>query len=304
MTILVDGDSRIIIQGITGYNGRNAAGRMLEGGTPLVGGVTPGRGGAQVRGLPVFESCAEAVRAAGANASFVSVPAPFLLDACLEAIDAGIKVLSVYTEGAAITDSIQIAAHARARGVVVLGPNSAGCVSPGLANLSDLNDANLDSGRVGIVSKSGTLTYEVIDGLRRQGLGESTVVCLGGDPVTGSDHGSILRRFEADLGTDAVVLIGEIGGGSELAAAKMVAGMAKPVVAFIAGRAAPPGKRMGHAGALLRGGRETTDESAAAKIAALAEAGATVAESIVEVAPLVRERLPVEAPHLEQIRVE
>ena len=165
MAILLDASSRIVIQGITGYNGRNTAGRMLEAGTPLVGGVTPGRGGQEVRGLPVFDSCAEAVAALGADASFVSVPAPFVRDACIEAVDAGIRLLAVYTEGVTLIDAIRIIAHAKRRGVTLLGPNSAGCVSPGGANLSDLNDAYLDEGRVGIVSKSGTLTYEVIDGL-------------------------------------------------------------------------------------------------------------------------------------------
>lgn len=283
MAILVDHSSRIIIQGITGYNGRNVAGRMLAGGTPLVGGITPGRRGQTVQGLPVFDSCREAVAELGANASFVSVPAPFVLDACRDAIEAGIRMLTIYTEGVALADAIRIAAHARERGAVVLGPNSAGCVSPGLANLSDLNDVNLDPGHVGIVSKSGTLAYEVIDGLRREGLGESTVVCLGGDAVTGSDQRDMLKRFEADPGTHVVVLLGEIGGRSELDAAEFVAGMKTPVVAFVAGRHAPLGKRMGHAGALL--GR--ADESVPFKSAVLERSGAVVAETIIDVAPLV-----------------
>ncbi len=284
MAILVDAGSRIIIQGITGHNGRNTAGRMLEAGTPLVGGVTPGRGGETVAGLPVFDGCAEAVAALDANASFVSVPARFVLDAAREAVEAGIGLLCVYTEGVAVADAVRLIAHARARGAVVLGPNSAGCVSPGLANLSDLNDAYLDPGRVGIVSKSGTLTYEVIDGLRKEGLGVSTVVCLGGDPVIGTGHRDILARFEADPETDAVALLGEIGGRSEIDAAEIVGDMQTPVVALVVGRSAPPGKRMGHAGALLGG----DDESAPAKSAALERAGAIVAEGIIEVAPLVR----------------
>ena len=283
MAILVDRHSRIIIQGITGYNGRNAAGRMLEGGTPLVGGVTPGRGGQEVHGVPVFGSCAEAVRECNANASFVSVPPPFVLDACREAIEAGVKLLAIYTEGVAVADAIRVAAHAQEAGAVVLGPNSAGCVSPGQANLSDLNDANLDPGRVGIVSKSGTLTYEVIDGLRQLALGESSVVCLGGDPVTGASHSDILARFEDDPDTHVIVLIGEIGGRSELMAAEFLPGMKTPVVAFIAGRHAPPGRRMGHAGALL--GR--AEENAPGKRAALERAGAIIADSILDVAPLV-----------------
>jgi succinyl-CoA synthetase alpha subunit len=287
MAILLDADSRIIIQGITGYNGRNTAGRMLEAGTPLVGGVTPGRGGQEVHGLPVFDGCAEAVEALGATASFVSVPAPFVRDACVDAVDAGIGLLTLYTEGVATTDAMCVVAHARRAGATLLGPNSAGCVSPGLANLSDLNDAYLDPGRVGIVSKSGTLTYEVIDGLRRLGLGQRTVVCLGGDPLVGTSHRDILERFEADPGTDAVILIGEIGGRSEIEAAGFVAQMKTPVVAYVAGRHAPPGKRMGHAGALVG----SDEENVSGKTAALREAGARIAGRFTDIAATTREAL-------------
>lgn len=287
MSILLDASARIIIQGITGVNGRNAAARMLEGNSPLVGGVTPGRAGENVHGLSVYGSCREAVERAGANASFVSVPAARTLEACLDAMGAGIRLLAVYTEGVPVADAVQLAAHARRHGATVLGPNSAGCVSPGLANLSDLNDANLDPGRVGIVSKSGTLTYEVIDGLRRLGLGESTIVCLGGDAVLGTDHRAVLELFEADRETECVVLIGEVGGGSELAAADFIREMRTPVVAYIAGRHAPAGKRMGHAGALLA----RAGEAAAAKIARLERAGARIARQVVDVPALVREAL-------------
>ncbi len=287
MAILVGRESRVIVQGITGYNGRNTAGRMLESGTRLVGGVTPGRGGQQVHGLPVYDSCAEAVARLGANASFVSVPAPFVLDACREAIEAGIELLCVYTEGVAVADSIRIVAHARRHGATVLGPNSAGCVSPGLANVSDLNDAYIPTGRVGIVSKSGTLTYEAIDSLAREGLGISTVVCLGGDPVTGTGHREVLERFDADPETDAMVLLGEIGGRSELDAAEIIGALGKPVVAVIVGRAAPPGKRMGHAGAMLG----ADDENAPGKTAALAAAGAVIAGGITTVGRAVRRAL-------------
>jgi succinyl-CoA synthetase alpha subunit len=284
MAILVDERSRVIIQGITGYNGRNIAGRMLEGRTPLVGGVTPGRGGDRVLGLPVLDSCYQAVEELGANASFISVPAAFALEACEEAVDAGIRVLVVYTEGVPIRDAIRMAAYARAREAVLIGPNAAGCVSPGLANLSDLNDVNLDPGRVGIVSKSGTLACEIVDGLRQAGMGESTVVCLGGDAVTATSHCDVLERFERDPNTEAVILLGEIGGRSELLAASCVARMSKPVVAFIAGRSAPPGKRMGHAGALLG----SSAESAAAKTTALRDAGAVIATSITDVVGRIR----------------
>jgi succinyl-CoA synthetase alpha subunit len=285
VAILVDDRSRIIIQGITGYNGRNVAGRMLEGGTPLVGGVTPGRGGERVQDLPIFDTCHDAVVAVGANATFISVPGPFALEACQEAIAAGIRMLVVYSEGVPIADAIMMAAYARARGATLLGPNAAGCVSPGLANLSDLNDANLDPGDVGIVSKSGTLAGEAIDELRGAGMGQSTVVCLGGDAVTATGHRDVLERFEADPGTDMVVLLGEIGGRSEMLAAAYVSEMSKPVVAYVAGRSAPRGKRMGHAGALL-GNDE--DESAEAKIVTLREAGAVIASAILGIGEVCR----------------
>ncbi|MGH9346806.1 MAG: succinate--CoA ligase subunit alpha [Vicinamibacterales bacterium] len=279
MAILAGAQSRIVIQGITGYNGRNIAGRMLQGRSPLVGGVTPGRRGAQVLGLPVVDSCYEAVEELGANATFVSVPAPMAREACEEAIEAGLRLLVVYTEGVPIADAIQMAAFARARGAVLLGPNAAGCVSPGLANVSDMNDANLDPGSVGIVSKSGTLACEVVDCLRAVGLGESTVVCLGGDAVTATSHRDILQRFEADPETHCVVLVGEVGGRSELIAAELVALMRTPVVAYIAGRSAPPGRRMGHAGALLG----SHEEAAVSKIVAMRQAGAHIVDDITQI---------------------
>jgi succinyl-CoA synthetase alpha subunit len=272
MAILVDGGSRIIVQGITGQTGRNLAGRLVEEGSPLVGGVSPSRAGAEIAGRPVFASCYDAVREVGADASFLSVPARGALDAALEAIDAGIRTLVVYAEGVPVRDAMRMAAYARSRGARLIGPNAAGCVSPGKANLSDLNGRMVSPGPVGIVSKSGTLTYEVIDDLNRRGLGQSTVVCLGGDAVTGMTQRDALKLFEADDETRAIVLIGEIGGRSELAAAAVIETMSKPVVAYLAGRHAPPGKRMGHAGALMAGPME----SVAHKEAALRDAGAVV----------------------------
>ncbi len=273
MGILLDSDSRLIIQGITGPVGRNAAGRMRGAGTPLVGGVTPGRGGQTVEGVPVFDSCYEAVAEVGATGSLVLVPAPFCLDACLEAIDAGLRLVSVYTDNVPLADAIRIRSAALARGTVVLGPNSAGTVSPGVANLSDLNDDFLVPGTVGIVAKSGAITYEVADLIRAEGLGVSSVVCLGGDPVLCTGYREVLERFRADPGTEAVVLIGEIGGGLELLAADVIRDMGKPVIAHVLGRHAPPGKRMGHAGALVGRG-----DDARAKGARLGEAGAVVVE--------------------------
>lgn len=279
MAILVDQRTRIVIQGITGHTGRNIAAKMLAEDSPLVGGVAPGRGGQTVGALPVFHTCYEAVRQIGANASFLSVPAARALDAALEAIDAGIRTIVVYAEGVPVLDAMRMRAYARVRGAYLLGPNAAGCISPGQANLSDLNATFLRPGPVGIASKSGTLTYEIIDDLNRFGLGQSSVVCLGGDPVIGMSHRDSLELFENDPQTRAVVLIGEIGGRSELDAAEFVAGMTKPVVAYIAGRHAPPGKRMGHAGALLG----AVEENAPAKRRALEQAGAVTVDNLMQV---------------------
>lgn len=287
MAILVDRHSRIIIQGITGRNGRNLAGRLVEEGSPLIGGVAPGRAGTEVAGYPVFASCYEAVAETGANASFLSVPATAVLDAALEAIDAGIRTLVVYTEGVPVVDAMRMAAYARSRGARLIGPNAAGCISPGEANLSDLNASFLTRGRVGIVSKSGTLTYEVIDDLNRHGLGQSSVVCLGGDPVIGTSHRDVLQLFEDDPDTDAVVLIGEIGGRSELQAAEFIARSSKPAVAYLAGRHAPARKRMGHAGALMGG----PEENVPAKEVALRSAGARVVHSLLEIGEITRQLL-------------
>lgn len=276
MAILVDAHSRIIIQGITGSNGRNMAARLIREGSPLVGGVSPGRAGTEVAGRPVFASCHEAVRETGADASFLSVPAQAALEAALEAIDAGIRTLVVYAEGVPIGDAIHMAAYARHRGVHLIGPNAAGCVSPGGANLSDLDASSLTPGNVGIVSKSGTLACEVIVDLHRHGPGLTSVVCLGGDPVTGLRHADVLTLFEKDPRTEAIVLVGELGGRSEHEAAERLDGITKPVIAYIAGRHAPPGKRMGHAGALMG----APDENVPAKMQALERAGATVVEGL------------------------
>jgi succinyl-CoA synthetase alpha subunit len=283
MSILIDRTSRVIVQGVTGAIGRSIASRMMEAGTAIVSGVTPGKGGETMGPLPIFDCCHDAVERTGANASFMAVPPGAVLDACFEAIDAGIRTIVIYCEGVPVVDAVRITRFARDRGATVIGPNAAGCISPGQANLSDLADANIDHGRVGIVSKSGTLTYEVADGLRRHGLGVSTLVCLGGDPVIGTGHADILRLFEADPDTDIVVLLGEIGGRSELAAADVLRTMTKPSVAFIAGRYAPPGRRMGHAGAIATSPAEDWSN----KTRSLAAAGAVVVEQLTEVAAAV-----------------
>lgn len=283
MAILVDKSSRILIQGITGPTGRSYAERMLADGTPLVGGVAPGRAGQVVAGVPVFDSMEDAVAATGADAALGAVRSSLAMGAALEAIAAGIKTLVVYTENVPLHDAIRMRAFARASGARMLGPNSAGVISPGLANLADLNANNLKPGRIGIVSKSGTLTYEVIDDLQACDYGESSVVCLGGDPVLGTTYVDILPLFDADTDTDLVVLIGEPGGRLEYDAIEVLRGMRKPVVAYIAAQNAPPEKRMGHAGAIYDRG----DTTAAAKLAAFRAAGCEAVGRVTEVAAAV-----------------
>jgi succinyl-CoA synthetase alpha subunit len=287
LSILVDKTSRILIQGITGSTGRIYAERMIANGTPLVGGVAPGRRGQVVAGVPVFDNMEEAVAVTGADAALSAVRSSLALGAALEALAAGIKTLVVYTENVPLHDAIRMRAYARAKGARLLGPNSAGVISPGKANLADLNDANVRPGRIGIVSKSGTLTYEVIDDLQARGFGESSVVCLGGDPVIGTVYADVLPLFEADDETDLVVLIGEPGGRLEYEAIETLRGMATPVVAYIAAVNAPPEKRMGHAGAIYDRG----DTSARAKIAAFRDAGCEAVGRVTEVAAAVERAL-------------
>ena len=284
---MIGSDDRVIVQGITGAVGSTFARRLEADGTVVVGGVTPGRSGQTVAGLPVLDTVYQARAELGATASFVTVPPAHVKDAVLEAIDAGMPLIVVYTELTPIRDALEMCRYARSRGAVLLGPNSAGCISPGRANLSDLSASNLRPGRVGIVSKSGTMTYEAIDAIQREGQGESTVVCLGGDPVVGTPYTDILERFDGDAGTDAVVLLGEIGGQAEIRAAERVARMGKPVIAYVAGRWAPQGKRMGHAGAIVERGNDT----AAAKIEVLRGSGAIIAEQITQVGTLVARAL-------------
>jgi succinyl-CoA synthetase alpha subunit len=267
------------VQGITGKVGVGFAQRLLLDASPVVGGVTPGKGGTRVAQLPVFDTVYEAKSELGATASLITVPPMRVRDAVIEAVDAGIRLLVVYTENTPIHDAIEACEYARRHGVTLLGPNSAGCISPRSANLSDLSDSNLNPGGVGVVSKSGTMTYEAIDGLQRAGLGVSTVVCLGGDPVIGTHYAEVLERFEDDSRTSAVVMLGEIGGQAEIRAAGMIANMSTPVIAYIAGRWAPRQKRMGHAGAIVQRGTDT----AAAKIETLRAAGAHIANQVTHI---------------------
>jgi succinyl-CoA synthetase alpha subunit len=284
MSVLVDSRSRILVQGITGQTGRLFAEKMVAGGTPLVGGVTPGKGGSVVAGVPVFDSMREAVQATGANAVLCCIVPAFVLDGMYEVVDAGIPLAVLYIENIPVHDAIRMRAYAEARGTRLLGPNSAGAVSPGRANLSDLNDANLRPGRIGIVSKSGTLTYEVIDELHRHGLGESTVVCLGGDRVIGTDYVDVLRLFEDDPETDLVVLVGEPGGGLEYPAAATAATMRTPVVAYITGQASPQDARMGHAGAVVGEDERSRPQT---KMKAFSDAGLAVARRVTDIGALV-----------------
>jgi succinyl-CoA synthetase alpha subunit len=288
MSILVGAHSRVLVQGITGQTGRLFAEKMVAGGTPLVGGVTPGKGGSVVAGVPVFDSMREAVDATGADAVLCCIAPAFVLDGMYEVVDAGIPLAVLYIENIPVHDAIRMCAYAKARGTRLLGPNSAGAVSPGRANVSDLNDANLRPGRIGIVSKSGTLTYEVIDELHRHGLGESTVVCLGGDRVIGTDYVDVLRLFEADPDTDLVVLVGEPGGGLEYPAAAYAATMRTPVVAYITGQASPQDARMGHAGAVVGEDERSRPQH---KMQAFATAGRVVAERVTDIGAVVARTL-------------
>ncbi len=261
---------------------------MLDYGTQIVAGVTPGKGGTQVHGIPVYDTVEEAVKKHGADASIIFVPAPFAADAALEATDSELKTIVIITEHIPVKDAIIVMASAKQHGATVIGPNTPGIITPGECKLGVMPAHVFKPGVVGIVSRSGTLTYEIAAGISAKGLGQSTCVGLGGDPVVGLSFVEVLRMFEVDERTEAVALIGEIGGNLEELAAEFVSreGYSKPVVAFVAGRTAPPGKRMGHAGAIIMGGAGT----AQSKIEAFGEAGVAVAEKPGDVARLLAER--------------
>ena len=277
MSILVDKNTRLLVQGITGNEGTFHARQMIEYGTQVVAGVTPGKGGQwAVDGqVPVFDTVKDAVETKGANVSVIYVPARFAPDAILEAADAGLPLIVCITEGIPTQDMIRVRAYLDQKGSRLIGPNSPGLITPGEAKVGIMPGQIHKPGPVGVVSRSGTLTYEVVYALTLQGMGQSTCVGIGGDPVNGSNFIDILALFESDPLTEQVVLIGEIGGNDEEQAAQFIATrMSKPVVAFIAGRTAPPGKRMGHAGAIIQGG----SGMAVDKIAALEAVGVRVAE--------------------------
>ena len=286
MTVLVDAATRVVVQGITGHQGTVHARAMREFGTHVVAGVTPGKGGSEVEGVPVFDSVREAVGKAGANASCLFVPAPFAKDALLEAVDAGIRLCVLVTEHIPFHDMLVMYHYARAKGTRIIGPNCPGIAAPGASKVGIIPNVVFRPGHVGVISRSGTLTYEIVNGIKEHGLGQSTCIGLGGDPIVGTSFVDALPLFERDPETELLVLVGEIGGTAEEEAAEMIAeSFSKPVVAYIAGRSAPPGKRMGHAGAIISRGRGT----AASKVAALEKAGARVARFPYEVSEIVAE---------------
>jgi len=288
VSIFIDRATRLCVQGITGRDGSFHARGMMEYGTNVVAGCTPGRGGTTVEGVPIFDSVAEAVESAGANASITFVPARFATDAILEAAEAGVALIVAVTEGVPTLDAVRIYHRLGDLGARMIGPNCPGIISPGKSKVGIMPGWIHSQGPVGVVSRSGTLTYEVVDQLRIAGLGQSSVVGIGGDPIIGTSFIDCLRAFEDDAETRAVVLIGEIGGTDEEEAAEFVRGeMSKPVVGFIAGRSAPPGKRMGHAGAIIAGGKGTAEE----KIEALKAADIPVAERPSDIPELVANAL-------------
>jgi len=286
MAILVDTDTRLVVQGLTGSEGRFHGLRNRSHGTQVVAGVTPGKGGQDVEGIPVFDTVASTVAATGANTSLIFVPAAFAADAMYEAIDAGIPTIVCITEGVPAHEMLRLYAYVRARGVTLVGPNCPGALSPGKANVGIIPAEIFREGAVGLVSRSGTLTYQIGHELTQLGLGNSTIVGIGGDPVVGSSFVEILARFEADPQTTHVVMVGEIGGDEEEKAAAFIESeMSKPVVAYIAGFTAPPGKTMGHAGAIISGSSGT----AQGKKEALEARGIRVGTTPTETAEIVAE---------------
>jgi len=284
MAIWADENIRLLVQGITGHQGQFHTKAMMEFGTKIVAGVTPGKGGQQVHGVPVYDSVEEAMEREP-NASIVFVPAPFAKDAVIEALDAGIKLVVVITENIPFHDTMQFVHYAKYRGARVIGPNCPGIASPGKTKIGILPNVIFKEGNIGVASRSGTLTYEIVNALSQAGFGQSTCVGLGGDPIIGSTFIDALKAFEDDEETKAIVLVGEIGGTAEEEAAEYIASnITKPVYAYIAGRTAPPGKRMGHAGAIISGGKGTAES----KIKAFEEAGVKVARFPHEIAELIK----------------
>ena len=289
MSIFIDDSTKLVVQGITGRDGSFHSKQMMEYGTHVVAGVTPGKGGQTFEGtVPIFDTVEEAVRETGANTSVIYVPPAFAADAMFEAADAGVDFIVCITEGVPVLDMTRVRPYVPEKGARLLGPNCPGLLSPGKSKVGIIPGNICRPGRVGVVSRSGTLTYEIVHQLSTQGLGQSTCVGIGGDPLIGTNFIHCLSAFQADAETDAVVMIGEIGGTDEQQAADFVQqAMTKPVVGFIAGQTAPPGRRMGHAGAIISGSSGT----AAEKMAAFARAGIAVMKRPADVVPLLKERL-------------
>ena len=288
MSVLVDKSTRLIVQGLTGKEGTFHAKQMVEYGTNIVGGVTPGKGGTTHEGIPVFNTVDEAVEEAGANASVIYVPPSFAADAVMEAADAGIPVVVCITEGIPTLDMVKVKEYLSDKPTRLIGPNCPGIISPGKCKIGIMPGHIHREGNIGVVSRSGTLTYEAVGQLTALGLGQSSAIGIGGDPIVGTTHVDALKLFQADPETTGIVMIGEIGGSAEEeAAAYAKENVTKPIVAFIAGQTAPPGRRMGHAGAIIAGGKGT----AAEKMKALAAAGIHVVKSPAEIGQAMREAL-------------
>jgi succinyl-CoA synthetase alpha subunit len=288
MGILIDQNTRVLVQGITGRDGSFHAASMLEYGTKVVGGVTPGKGGQEVHGRPVFNTMAEAVAATGADCSVIFVPARFATAALREAADSGIGLIVCITEGVPVLEMLANYHYIREKGARLIGPNCPGLINPGKSKVGIMPGHIHKPGKIGVISRSGTLTYEVVYNLTLAGLGQSTCIGIGGDPVIGTGYIDLLELFETDPGTQGVVIIGEIGGEDEERAAEYIRRrVRKPVAAFISGRTAPPGKRMGHAGAIISGGKGTAE----AKVKAFREAGVPVADRPDRIPELMKEKL-------------
>jgi len=288
MAILVGKDTRVVVQGITGRDGSFHAKLMKEYGTNVVAGVTPGKGGQKVHGIPVFNTVREAVGKEGANTSCIFVPAAFAADAIMEAADAGVKLIVAITEGIPVQDMVKVVKFVEEKGARLIGPNCPGLITPGEAKVGILPGHIFKRGKVGVISRSGTLTYEIVSHLTAYGLGQTTAIGIGGDPIIGSKFIDLLKMFQEDQETEGVVLVGEIGGTDEQEAALYIEKeFSKPVVAFIAGRTAPKEKRMGHAGAIISGSEGTAEE----KIKAFESRGVPVAKEPEEVAKLMKQRL-------------